>query len=77
MTCLLGLFLGSDDAHTAHARIGLWTILGLLSFLTVEKVFPNDHDEEDDESDDVTSKSEERKAPGLKNVSRVVSAAKL
>jgi zinc transporter 13 len=43
--------LNRED-HDGHMWVGLWIIAGLLSFLMVEKVFPDDDDEEDDEDDD-------------------------
>ena len=46
--------LAADSGHSGHTRVGMWVIVGLLSFLTIEKIFPDDDDEDDDESDDVT-----------------------
>ena len=40
-------------------KIGLWVLAGLLSFLLIEKIFPDgDDDDEDDDEDEVTIKLE-------------------
>ena len=45
------------DDHGAHKKLGLWVLAGLLSFLLVEKTFPDgtdgDGDEEEDEEETI------------------------
>lgn len=37
--------------HQAHMRVGLWIIVGLLTFLIIEKAFPEGHGDETAESE--------------------------
>ena len=39
-------FLTLDD-HGAHTRLGLWIIGGILTFLIIEKAFPQPEEEEE------------------------------
>lgn len=47
------LILSFVENHAAHTELGLWVLTGLLSFLVVEKIFPDgaDDDEEDEEEE--------------------------
>jgi len=42
----------SDDVHKGHMNIGLWIMVGLFSFLVIEKIFPDGEDENEGEEDD-------------------------
>ena len=43
------IFIAGD--HSAHTKLGLWVLAGLLSFMLVEKVFPDGADGDDDEEE--------------------------
>ena len=54
-------FLIEGD-HSAHTKLGLWVLAGLLSFMLVEKVFPDGAEGDDDEDEhDEYAKVKERK----------------
>jgi len=44
-------------AHDGSIEIGLWVVTGLLTFMTIEKIFPenSDEDPEDENAEDVIS----------------------
>ena len=46
--------VSADSSHAGHTRVGMWVIIGLLSFLVVEKIFPDGNDDDDDADDDAT-----------------------
>ena len=48
------IVVGGHD-HRGHTMIGLWVLAGLLAFMIIEKMFPDDHDtEQDDEEEEKT-----------------------
>lgn len=49
--------LDKGHDHQGHTRIGLWVMVGLLSFLIIEKMFPDSNEEsENEESEEEVEK---------------------
>ena len=45
------IFLLIEGDHSAHTKLGLWVLAGLLSFMLIEKVFPDGAEGDDDEEE--------------------------
>lgn len=45
----------AEDPHWAHTVVGLWVICGVLSFMTIEKVFTDTEDAEESEDEPIKS----------------------
>lgn len=41
----------ASDPHWEHIVIGLWVIGGILSFMVIEKMFMDEEDDEEDETE--------------------------
>ena len=42
----------APDPHWAHTATGLWVIVGLLSFMTIEKIFSETEEGDEDEEEE-------------------------
>ena len=42
----------SGEEYRCHMEIGLWVLTGLFCFLIIEKIFPDEHSEDEDGDED-------------------------
>lgn len=51
--------------HTAMNRMGVWIISGILTFLSLEKLFPDPDDDDDDSKQEISSRELSNEAKGV------------
>lgn len=52
--CFVVLFPVGGE-HEGHSQIGLWVLTGLLTFMVIEKIFPESGKDEDSEDNSAVS----------------------